>query len=192
MIPGGGSNALGALGYVACAEELLQQSFDMGLTIDHIVCASGSGGTHAGLLAGMVGMNTGIPVTGISVRFSRLEQEERIAKLANEVLDLLAVERHVDTAAVTVFDDYVGPGYSLPAEGTLEAIRDVARIEGILLDPVYTGKTMEGLIDLVRRGRFEKGQNVLFIHTGGAPSLFACQRELMGEADRSTIAWSAR
>lgn len=179
IIPGGGSNALGALGYVACAEEILAQTFDLGIGLDHIVCASGSTGTHAGLLAGLVGNNSQIPVTGINVRRSRAEQEPNVHALAQDVAKLLGISAGVPREAVTALGDWVGPGYSLPTAEMVEAVRTVARVEGILLDPVYTGKAMAGLLSLVRSGAFAKGQNVLFVHTGGAPALYAYQQVLL-------------
>ncbi len=180
IIPGGGSNALGALGYVACAEELLAQTFEMGLRLDHIVCASGSAGTHAGLLTGLIGNNAKIPVTGINVRRPRAEQEKNVHTLALDVAELLGIGAP-SRASVTALDEWVGPGYSLPTPQMVEAVRLLARTEGVLLDPVYTGKAMAGLIDLVRRGIFKKGENVLFLHTGGAPALYAYQKILQNE-----------
>jgi D-cysteine desulfhydrase len=180
VIPGGGSNPLGALGYVSCAEEILAQAFDLGLQIDHIVCASGSTGTHAGLLAGLVGNNSHIPVTGINVRRTREEQEPNVHKLAQEVARLLDITGGVPREAVTALGDWVGPGYSLPTPEMVEAVTTMARVEGILLDPVYTGKAMAGLLALVRRGVFKKGERVLFLHTGGAPALYAYQPVLLG------------
>jgi D-cysteine desulfhydrase len=178
IIPGGGSNPLGALGYVACAEEILAQSFDLGLRIDHIVCASGSTGTHAGLLVGLVGNNSRIPVTGINVRRTRQEQEPNVHALAQETARLLGIGP-IPREAVTALGDWVGPGYSLPTPEMVEAVRLLARVEGILLDPVYTGKAMAGLLALVRQGRFKKGDNVLFLHTGGAPALYQYQKVLL-------------
>lgn len=179
VIPGGASTPRGALGYVACAEEILAQSFDAGLRIDHVVCASGSGGTHGGLLAGFVGNSAGIPVTGISVRHPRDHQEGHIHALANETAEFAGAEVKVPEGAVAVRDEYVGPGYSLPTEEMVEAVRLLARLEGILLDPVYTGKAMAGLLDLCREGAFADDDNVLFLHTGGAPSLYAYRSELV-------------
>jgi D-cysteine desulfhydrase len=178
IIPGGGSNPLGALGYVSCAEELLQQTFDMGLKLDAIVTSSGSGGTHAGMVVGMHGNNSHIPVTGISVRRPKDVQEGNIHKLASATAELLGLP-DVPREHVTVFDDYVGEGYSLPTESMIEAVTMLAQLEGILLDPVYTGKTMAGMIDLVRKGHFGKDDNVLFLHTGGSPALYAYQAILM-------------
>ncbi|HKJ12796.1 MAG TPA: D-cysteine desulfhydrase [Ornithinimicrobium sp.] len=183
IIPGGGSNALGALGYVACAEEILAQSFEMSLPIDHVVCSSGSGGTHAGLVAGFHGNQSGIPVTGISVRAERAPQEAKLHALANETAQLLADDgREVPREAFTVEDGYVGPGYSLPTEEMTAAIQLFARLEGILLDPVYTGKTAAGLVGLVRQGRFAPGSTVLLIHTGGSPALYAYPDSVLASA----------
>lgn len=180
VIPGGASTPLGALGYVACAQEILAQTFDAGLPVDHVVCASGSGGTHGGLLAGFVGNSARIPVTGISVRHPRDRQEAHIHALANEAAELAGAESGVPEEAVVVRDEYVGPGYSLPTDEMVEAVRLLARVEGLLLDPVYTGKAMAGLLDLHREGYFAGDENVIFVHTGGAPSLYAYRSELLG------------
>ncbi|HSK10248.1 MAG TPA: pyridoxal-phosphate dependent enzyme, partial [Vicinamibacterales bacterium] len=179
IIPGGGSNTVGALGYVACAEEILAQAFERGLKLDHIVCASGSTGTHAGLIAGLIGNNAHIPLTGINVRRKREEQEPNVLALAQEVATLLGIAGGVPRDAIRALGDWVGPGYSLPSPEMVEAVQMLARVEGILLDPVYTGKAMAGLIALVRRGEFKAGQSVLFVHTGGAPALYAYQNVLV-------------
>ncbi len=174
IIPGGGSNEIGSTGYVACAQEITKQLFEMGLQIDHIITPSGSAGTHAGLVTGFYGMNTNIPITGISVRNSREKQEENVYNLALKTAKRVGIkDGAIPREAVISFDDYVGPGYSLPTEEMVEAINLLAKTEGILLDPVYTGKVMAGLISLVRKRYFEENQNVLFIHTGGAPALYA-------------------
>lgn len=173
VVPGGGSNALGALGYVACAQEIMQQSFDQAQTFDNVVCSSGSGGTHAGLVAGFHGYGSSAEVTGISVRAERVPQESKILALANAVSSLGGSSSDIPPEAVKVRDEYVGPGYSLPTAEMTAAIQLFARKEGILLDPVYTGKTAAGLIDLVRTGAFDHDSKVLFIHTGGSPALYA-------------------
>ena len=173
IVPGGASNALGALGYVGCMEEIMHQMFTQGLTFDHMVVPSGSAGTHAGIIAGMIGNNINIPVTGIGVNRPKAVQQEAVHKLANQALDLIGVEQRVPADKVIAFDDYVGPGYSLPTDAMVEAVKLLARTEGILLDPVYSGKAMSGLIDLVRKGYFKEGSNILFLHTGGSPALYA-------------------
>jgi D-cysteine desulfhydrase len=179
IVPGGGSNARGALGYVSCASEILTQSFESGIQFDHVVCSSGSGGTHAGLVAGLHTMSAQIPVTGISVRAEKAPQETKIHKLANSILELADIKSHIPESHVTVLDEYVGPGYSLPTKEMTEAIQLFARTEGILLDPVYTGKTAAGLVGMIRSGVFGKGENVLLIHTGGAPALYAHRDEAL-------------
>jgi D-cysteine desulfhydrase len=179
IIPGGGSNPLGALGYVSCAEEILAQTHELDIRLDHIVCASGSTGTHAGLICGLVGNNSHIPLTGINVRRTQAEQEPNVYKLAQETAALLGIAGGIPREAITALGDWVGPGYSLPSPEMVEAVQMLARVEGILLDPVYTGKTMAGLIALVRRGTFKKGEHVLFVHTGGAPALYAYQSVLV-------------
>jgi D-cysteine desulfhydrase len=179
VIPGGASTPLGALGYVACAEEIMVQTFEFGLRVDHAVCASGSAGTHAGLLVGFFGNNSGIPVTGINVSRKKEVQEEIVFDLAKKTAELAGAHQKIPRDTVTCFDEYVGPGYSLPTIEMAEAVNMVAKIEGILLDPVYTGKTMAGLIDLIRKGVYKKGENVLFVHTGGAPALYAYIQELL-------------
>lgn len=173
VIPGGGSNALGSLGYVACAEETIQQAFEAGIAFDHWICASGSGGTHAGLLAGLHGTNTSIPLTGISVRADRVSQEEKIWRLAQAACDLVGVRGNVPEDDVVVRDDQVGPGYSLGTPEMAEAVGLFAQKEAILLDPVYTGKAAAGLIAMIRDGSLTAGQHVLFVHTGGSPALHA-------------------
>jgi D-cysteine desulfhydrase len=177
IIPGGGSNALGAMGYVVCAREIFAQSLDMGLAFDEIVVASGSAGTHAGLLVGFTGANTGIPLTGVNVRRPRAEQEGNVHKLVLEVAELANLPAP-PRESIIALDQWVGPGYSLPTDEMVEAVRLFARLEGVLLDPVYTGKAAAGLIGLVRSNHFKQNAKVLFVHTGGAPSLFAYQNVL--------------
>ncbi len=173
VIPGGGSNPVGALGYVACAQELLTQSFETGLRIDHVVHATGSTGTQAGLVVGLRASNSGIPVYGISVRMPKAKQEENVWKLVQATVDYMKLPASsVERADVVANSDYVGEGYGIPTDSMVEAVRLTAQQEAILLDPVYSGKGMAGLIDLVRKGHFKKGENVVFIHTGGAVGLF--------------------
>ncbi|MFC6686426.1 D-cysteate sulfo-lyase [Jhaorihella thermophila] len=170
-IPGGGSNPTGALGYVNCALELLGQLVDLGLNVDHIVHATGSAGTQAGLVTGLCAMNAGIPVLGIGVRAPKEKQEENVFALAARTAEKLGCPGVVRREDVVANCDYVGPGYGMPAESTLEAIDLFARYEAILLDPVYSGKGGAGLIDLIRKGHFSKGERVVFLHTGGAIAL---------------------
>ena len=172
VIPGGGSNRVGALGYVSCAQELVQQADEQGLKIDRIITATGSAGTQAGLVVGMQGMNANIPVLGIGVRLPREQQEANVHRLAEAVADFVGVKGGIPRSAVMANCDYVGPGYGQPTPGMVEAVRMVAAFEGVLLDPVYSGKAMAGLIDLIRKGEIRKGERVVFLHTGGSVGLF--------------------
>ena len=172
FIPGGGSNVIGALGYVVCAEELLTQAAAMDLKIDWIVMGTGSTGTQAGLVAGLHALNAAVPVMGVSVRREKPLQIAAVHGLAEKTAaaigaDALPVEK------ICVDDGYIGAGYGLPADSTIEAVMLAARQEGILLDPVYTGKGFAGMVGMVRQGFFKANDNVVFLHTGGATALFA-------------------
>jgi L-cysteate sulfo-lyase len=171
-IPGGGSNPTGALGYVNAALELIAQANDLGLKVDHVVHATGSAGTQAGMIVGLAGMRSGVPLLGIGVRAPRERQEKSVFELACATAELCGVAGAVARGDVVANCDYVGPGYGISTPASIEAIETLARLEGILLDPVYSGKAMAGLIDLVRQGRFKKGENVVFVHTGGSVGLF--------------------
>ena len=179
VIPGGGSNAVGALGYVDCAREIVVQADELDLSIDRIVTATGSAGTHAGLVAGLAVMGTDIPVLGIGVRAPKPKQEENVLKLARETAALLGRPDAVTAGMVVADCDYVGAGYGLVDQGVIDALMLAARTDGIVLDPVYTGKAMKGLIALARAGRFD-GETVVFLHTGGAQGLFGYQTEIEG------------
>ncbi|MFJ2330686.1 D-cysteate sulfo-lyase [Pseudomonas helleri] len=172
IIPGGGSNVVGALGYVNAALEILGQANDMGLRIDKVVHATGSTGTQAGLVTGFVASNSLIPVLGIGVRAAREAQEANVFKLAEQTAIHLGIEGVVKREHVVANCDYVGAGYGLPTPGGIEAIELFARTESILLDPVYSAKGAAGLIDLIRKGHFKKDDNIVFVHTGGSQALF--------------------
>lgn len=172
IIPGGGSNEIGALGYVNAALELLSQANDMGLRIDHLVHATGSAGTQAGLVTGLAACHAGIPVLGIGVRAPKEAQEANVFALAQKTEAKLGLTGVVTRDQVVANCDYVGEGYGLPTDSMLEAVTLLARYEGILLDPVYSGKGMAGLIDLIRQGHFSQDENIVFLHTGGSVALF--------------------
>jgi L-cysteate sulfo-lyase len=171
VIPGGGSNPTGALGYVNCAFELLGQANDRRLRMDRIVHATGSSGTQAGLVTGLCAMNANIPLLGIGTRAPRPKQEQMVFDLARKTAEKLGCSGVVGRDDVVANTDYVGEGYGLPTESGIAAIRLFSELEGILLDPVYSGKGAAGLIDLARKGEFE-GQTIVFLHTGGAVGLF--------------------
>ena len=180
IIPGGGSNALGGLGYVACAQELQQQFFEQGVQIDRVVVGSGSSGTHGGLLAGFLGNRIQIPIVGIGVSRDPADQEPLVQKEAQAVADLLNLGMVVPRESVLSIGGYWQPKYSIPNQRMVEAVQLLARTEAIVLDPVYTGKIMAGLIGLVRQGYFKSQENVLFLHTGGLPAVHVYERELLG------------
>lgn len=182
LIPGGGSNAIGALGYVVSAQEIIAQSNELGLRIDRVVHATGSTGTQAGLVVGFQGSNSHIPVLGISVRAPKDRQEENVRKLARQTWELLGIRGAFPDETVEANSDYVGGGYGVPTEGMIEAVELLARHEGILLDPVYSGKGFAGLLDLVRKGYFRKDENIVFVHTGGAVGLFGYRTVLAPQA----------
>jgi len=173
IIPGGGSNEIGALGYVNAAIELTTQANDRSLRIDHVVHATGSAGTQAGLVLGMEGINSGIAVYGVGVRAPKEKQEQMIYDLAQRTAVYMGLNPEiVAREKVVANSDYVGDGYGLPTSSMVEAVKMLAQYEGILLDPVYSGKGFAGLVDLIRKGHFKKGENVVFVHTGGSISLF--------------------
>ncbi|AHD10541.1 D-cysteate sulfo-lyase [Phaeobacter gallaeciensis] len=171
-IPGGGSNPTGALGYVNCAFEMLAQANDRGLKLDHIVHATGSAGTQAGLIVGLKAMNAQIPLLGIGVRAPKPKQEENVYNLACATAEKLGCAGVVQREDVVANTDYVGEGYGIPTESGIEAIQMFAELESILLDPVYSAKGAAGFIDLIRKGHFKKGERVVFLHTGGSAALF--------------------
>jgi len=182
VIPGGGSNALGGLGYVACAQEMQNQWFDQGLRFDRIVVGSGSSGTHGGLVAGFIGNHIDIPIIGIGVSRDPDQQEPLVLREAQAVIDLLGLRLKVDPTTVRSVGGYWQPKYSIPNARMVEAVKMLARTEGILLDPVYTGKIMAGLIGLARSGEIAPDEQVLFIHTGGLPSLHAYEAAVLGQS----------
>ena len=180
VIPVGGSNPLGALGYAICALEILSQSLDAGIRFDGLVCANGSGGTLAGLLAGLWAVGANVPVTGINISRPAADRDPIVHAIASQALKMMGVPAPLPNGLVRTFDEWIVPGYALPSDAMIEAVRLVGGLEGILLDPVYSGKAMAGLIGLIRRGELGRGQNVLFIHTGGIPAIYAYRRAFQG------------
>ncbi|MGE0623330.1 MAG: D-cysteine desulfhydrase family protein [Pseudomonadales bacterium] len=180
VIPTGGSNAVGALGYAFCADELLRQCDELAVELTDLVHATSSAGTQAGLLAGLTLLghlrpgNERVAVHGINVSEPPSEvdaQVETIGRLAAEAVALAGGDGPMNRAAVRVDSDYLGEGYGLPTPATIDAIRQVASLEGVLLDPVYSGKAMSGLIARIGQGEFDGRRDVVFLHTGGTASL---------------------
>ncbi len=178
LIPGGASNPVGALGYVNCAFELLSQADEMGLDIDHVITATGSAGTQAGMITGLKARSSGVPLLGINVSIGATDQEEKVFELACETADYLGAPGIVHREDVVANGDYVGPGYGERTDAMNEAVLLLARLEGLLFDPVYSGKALAGMIDLVRQGRFGSTDTLVFLHTGGAAALFAYADQL--------------
>jgi L-cysteate sulfo-lyase len=151
---------------------LLKQANDQQICVDYVVHATGSAGTQAGLVTGFEATNSGIRVLGIGVRAPREIQETNVYRVASETAELLGVRGGIRRDRVVANCAYVGKGYGIPTPEMIEAVELVAQMEGILLDPVYAGKGMAGLIDLIRKGEFEKDQTIVFVHTGGSAALF--------------------
>jgi L-cysteate sulfo-lyase len=173
LIPMGGSNEVGSLGYVRCANELLAQIAAHDIAVDHIVVASGSAGTQAGLLAGLIAAGADIPVLGIAVSRDTEAQQALVQALLEKTLLHMGLDSAMADGRVVADGGYYGQGYGITTPATIEAVKMCAQLEGVLLDPVYTGKGMAGLIDKCRSGVFVTGQNILFLHTGGSQGLFA-------------------
>lgn len=173
VIPRGGATALGAAAFVNAGLELLDQLNGRGIRADAVVHASTSGGTQAGLYTALKVTQSGIQVLGISAGPPREVVTSRVRGLTGDLITLLGLDWRPHPDDIVVTDEYVGERYGVPTPACLDAMRLVARTEGTLLDPVYTGKAMAGLIDLVRRGQFAADQTVIFWHTGGQPAIFA-------------------
>lgn len=166
-----GHPPLGALGYIHCAREILNQSAALGVTFDHIAVASGSGATHSGFLFGMRALGSDIPVTGVCVRRMGNLQKPRIEGRCQAIADLLGILNPVAPDDVVVNDRFLPPGYGQLNAPTERAVRLAARCEAMILDPVYTGKSMAGALAIA--GNRPEAENVLFLHTGGTPAVFA-------------------
>ena len=169
VVPVGGSNALGALGYVECAQEIAHQSEGV-VDFAAVVVASGSAGTHAGLAVGLEALLPETELVGVTVSRKVADQLPLVSALRQNLDGLLETHSRAD---ITLWDDYFAPRYGMPSEEGMEAVKLLARLEGIILDPVYTGKAMAGLIDGISQQRFRREGPLLFVHTGGAPALFA-------------------
>jgi len=177
IIPlGPGHPPFGALGYVVAANELLHQTKEGGLLVDEIFVGSGSGATHAGLLFGLRALGSDIPVTGVCVRRDASLQQVRIQEICDGIATLLEVNSQVTGADVNLIDDFLAPGYGIPGNATLSAIVLGAQKEGLLVDPVYTGKVLAAVIH--RAGFADKRSTFVFVHTGGSPALFAYQKTI--------------
>jgi D-cysteine desulfhydrase family pyridoxal phosphate-dependent enzyme len=186
IIPRGGSVPEGATGYAAMIDELVRQLDALGIVPSHVYLGTGSCGTHAGTLAGTIASGASFLVQGVSVSRPESQQREKVKNLAGRTLQHLGLAGQVHERGVLVDDRFRGPGYGIPTAGTMEAIELAAREEALVLDPVYTGKSMAGLIGHAREGRIAADDVVVFIHTGGAPALFAYHAEVAGAIQAAT------
>jgi D-cysteine desulfhydrase family pyridoxal phosphate-dependent enzyme len=181
LVPVGGSNGLGVIGYAQALFELAEQAAAQGIQPAAVVSASGSGGTQAGLVLATEALGRPFEVHGISVRASAAVLAARVAGLANDGAALVNGPR-VRPEDVIVHDGYVGAGYAELTDGALEAIHLAAETEGVILDPVYTGKAMSGLVGEIRAGRWARGDTVVFVHTGGSPAVFAYGERILARS----------
>ncbi len=184
VVPYGGSTTTGAAGFVEAVRELDQQLSQLGESITHVVFASSSGGTQAGLMVGKSLFGLDSQLVGIAIdkgASGDVPFAEHVLRLANATAERLGVPHRFSASDVILREDYLGQGYGVVGELERRAIRLVARTEGILLDPVYTGRAMGGLIDMIERGELSRAHSVLFWHTGGTPALFPYAGDLIGE-----------
>ena len=172
VIPEGASNELGAMGYLAATEEIKNQLDAMKLDITYLACADGSGGTHAGLLLGQKYYNQNYQVVGVNVCDDEAYFVDKINRISNKAIDRFNLIVDFKKEDIKIIDGYVGEGYALNRQQEIDFIKQVALTEGIILDPVYTGKALFGIRDQILKGRFKKGERILFIHTGGLFGLF--------------------
>lgn len=188
VVPPGGDMPLGTVGYVVAAREISRQLTDLGLTANYLVVANGGGGTQAGLALGTKYYKLPFTTIGFSVALGKEVCQYLCAELCNNTAKMLGLGITMSLDEFTVFDDYIGDGYGIPSKACIDAIKLVANTEGIFLDPVYTGKAMAGLTDLIHKGRFSSSDTVIFMHTGGIPALFAYSEEIRTRAQpESTI-----
>ncbi|RIH81928.1 1-aminocyclopropane-1-carboxylate deaminase [Calidithermus terrae] len=173
-IPAGASDhPLGGIGYARFAQEVAQQERELGVFFDHVVVCSVTGSTQAGMVVGFAAQGRPRRVVGVDASAKPAETRAAVHRIARSTAQALELGRDITDEDVILLEDYAGPEYGLPSEGTLEAIRLAAQLEGMITDVVYEGKSMHALIDLARKGMFEKGSRVLYVHLGGAPAMNA-------------------
>ncbi|MCS7386603.1 MAG: D-cysteine desulfhydrase family protein [archaeon GB-1867-005] len=178
IIPGGGANAIGSLGYLNASIELLHQLNELKVKADYLVHSTGSGATQTGLTLGFKALNADIKVLGIACGGSKESITNVVKNLADDTSKLVDLQFSLNYNEITVYDEYTCGGYGVITRDVVDAVKKVAKLEGVLLDPVYTGKAMMGLFDLVEKGDIPKGSTVVFLHTGGTPLIFQYEDEL--------------
>jgi len=181
-IPIGGFNPTGCLGFALGFVELVKQLQEKSIGLDYIVSATGSGGTLAGLLAGKALLNSDIKIISVSVDVETEDKPKKITDMANEVLKILGIGKRINENEAIIDTGYIGEGYEKPSETSTSAIRELAIEEGIILDPVYTGKAFAGFLDYLKKRVIPQGNSALFWHTGGTPAIFA-EKEIVGQID---------
>jgi len=190
FMPVGGSNALGAAGYINAMLELTYQQADTGVQFNYLVHGTGSGGTQAGLIAGAKAFNAGVRVIGVAVGWTEKEEQARkVKEIAQESRKLFEMDFTVNDDDVIVYNEYAGGGYGFMSEAKAEAVRMLAETEGLMIDPVYTAVAAACLIDLVRKKKFTKKDNVVFLHTGGAVALFPYREPLKAYLRGEALPW---
>ena len=172
-VPIGASIPLGSLGYMDCAREIAEQAKSLGVHIDHVFVGSGSGGTQAGLEIGRRLYLPDAVIDGVAVSRSRAEQAAKVGKICRGIVEYLDLNLTVRDEEIVVHDEYYGAGYAIPCQAGNDAVRLVGRTQAILLDPVYTGKAMSAVVDMIRSGALEGSEAVCFVHTGGSPAIYA-------------------
>ena len=171
-IPVGGSNSIGSLGYISMTMELIAQANEMGIEIGSMVAASGSGGTQTGMILGADVEKSGIQTVGMAISSDATVVIPKLKDLCNQTSEYYELGLSYEEKDIIFNDNYIGEGYGIPSEEMIEAVKLLARKEGIILDPVYSGKAFAGMVDLIKKGYFDKSKAVVFIHTGGTPALF--------------------
>ncbi len=191
FIPIGGSVPLGAAGYVNAMLETFNQSSELGVDFDYLIHGTGSGGTQAGLVMGARALNTGTKIIGAAVDWtSKEEQQADVNKIIRDSRDVLNLEVEIPLSDIIVYNEYVGGGYGFISKEKAEAVKVLAETEGILIDPVYTATAMACLIDLCKKKKFKKSDNVLFLHTGGAVALFPYREPLKAYSKGKQLPWT--
>ncbi len=186
-VEGSMTEPLGAIGYVEAFMEIFEQTSAMGCVPDAIVLATGSGSTQGGLLVGAKILSSETKIIGISVSEDEETMSRYVREISEATLDLLGADRRLEEGDVIVLPEYLQEGYGILTREVADAVGLVATTEGILLDPVYTGKAMSGLIDLLGKGTFPPGSTILFLHSGGTPALFPYRHDLLEHLDRTSI-----
>ena len=190
-IPVGGSNPIGASAYMNAILELSYQSNEKGIHFDSLIHATGSGGTQAGLIMGVKAFNTGTKVLGVEVGWKKKRDTiKKVKEIVIESKKKYNLDFQLTDEDFTVYNEYSGGGYGFMSDGKLDAVKMLAETEGLLIDPVYTATAMACLIDLVRKGKFKKSDNILFLHTGGAVALFPYKEPIKAHVQGKPLPWT--